>query len=136
MKRFVVLVAAIAAGLTAPSAALAQRRGFDVLNDVAEQARGYQGQARGRQEERSRAEEQRPPEREPPRPQPMPQPPPQRRISEGQAIAAVRQVAPPGHHLDVFAREQGGRIIYTVRWASDNGQRRDYTVDGVTGAVR
>ena len=136
MKRFVVLVAAIAAGLTAPSAALAQRRGFDVLNEVAGQARGYQGQARGRQEERPRGEEERLPERRPEPVRPAPAPIPQRRISEGQAIANVARVAGPGHHLDVRALEQGDRIVYQVRWASDSGQRRDYFVDGVTGAVR
>ena len=134
MKRFVPLAAAIAVGLLAPSAALAQKGVVEAARRAAMEAQ--QGQGRGRPNDRrdDRVPDERSrPEREPPRQQ---APPPRRRITEGQAIAAVQRVAGRGHHLDVFAGERGGRPVYTVRWASDSGQRRDYTVDAETGVVR
>lgn len=133
MRRFVPL-AIIVVGLVAPSTALAQRGVVDAARRAAMEAE--QGEGRGQPDDRreERIDERSRPQNVPPPRQQAP-PPPQRRISEGAAIAAVQRIAGPGHHLDVFAGVMGGRPIYTVRWAADSGQRRDYHVDAVTGAV-
>jgi hypothetical protein len=125
MKRFVALLAVGAIALAAPCAASAQRGFGPRFDEEGPRFQVPQGPPRGRNET--------PPQRPS---QPQQQQQPQRRISEGQAIAAVARVAGPGHHLDVFYGERGGRPVFTVRWASDNGQRRDYYVDAETGALR
>jgi len=127
MKRVVALLAISVIAMAAPSAASAQRGFGPRFDDDGPRFQAGQSQGRDRTEG--------PPQRPSP-PPPQQQQPPQRRISEGQAIAAVARVAGPGHHLDVFSGVRGGRPVFTVRWASDNGQRRDYVVDAETGAVR
>ena len=41
----------------------------------------------------------------------------------------------PGRQLDAGLENAGGRPVYRVRWASDDGRRIDYIVDARTGAV-
>ena len=41
----------------------------------------------------------------------------------------------PGRQLDVGLEDQGGRPVYRVRWAAEDGRRIDYLVDARTGAV-
>ena len=41
----------------------------------------------------------------------------------------------PGRILDSGIEELGGRKMYRVRWATDDGRRIDYLVDAETGAV-
>jgi uncharacterized membrane protein YkoI len=52
-----------------------------------------------------------------------------------QAIKIVERAAPPGHHLDGSKEERGGRSVYRIQWATDRGERKDYVVDAVTGAL-
>jgi hypothetical protein len=41
----------------------------------------------------------------------------------------------PGRQLDVGLEDAGGRPVYRVRWAADDGRRIDYLVDARSGAV-
>ena len=41
----------------------------------------------------------------------------------------------PGRILDSGIEERGGRTLYRVRWAADDGRRIDYLVDAETGAI-
>ena len=41
----------------------------------------------------------------------------------------------PGRILDSGIEERGGRAMYRVRWAADDGRRIDYLVDAETGAI-
>lgn len=41
----------------------------------------------------------------------------------------------PGRQLDVGLEDSGGRPVYRVRWAAEDGRRIDYLVDARTGAV-
>jgi uncharacterized membrane protein YkoI len=41
----------------------------------------------------------------------------------------------PGRHLDTGLEDEGGRPVYRVRWAANDGRRIDYLVDARTGAV-
>jgi uncharacterized membrane protein YkoI len=41
----------------------------------------------------------------------------------------------PGRQLDVGLEDAGGRPVYRVRWAAEDGRRIDYLVDARTGAV-
>lgn len=40
-----------------------------------------------------------------------------------------------GRQLDAGLEDAGGRPVYRVRWATDDGRRIDYIVDARTGAV-
>ena len=42
---------------------------------------------------------------------------------------------PARHHLDGSREERGGRTVYRIQWVTERGERRDYIVDGQTGAV-
>jgi hypothetical protein len=58
-----------------------------------------------------------------------------RHVPLSQAIAAVRQRM-PGHVLDAAIQAgPGGRALYRLRWATNDGRRIDYLVDAATGAV-
>jgi len=53
----------------------------------------------------------------------------------GSVLAGIRQ-RQPGRQLDAGIEEgPGGRPVYRVRWAADNGRRIDYIIDARTGAV-
>lgn len=41
----------------------------------------------------------------------------------------------PGRQLDAGLEDQGGRAVYRVRWATNDGRRIDYIVDAVSGAI-
>lgn len=41
----------------------------------------------------------------------------------------------PGRLLDASAQDLGGRAVYRVRWATDDGRRLDYLVDAVSGQI-
>ncbi len=58
-----------------------------------------------------------------------------RHIPLGQAIEAVRRRA-PGRELDAgLEAGPNGRSVYRLRWAGQDGRRRDYLVDAGSGAV-
>jgi uncharacterized membrane protein YkoI len=41
----------------------------------------------------------------------------------------------PGRPLDAGMEQSGGRAVYRVRWAAEDGRRIDYIVDAETGAI-
>ena len=41
----------------------------------------------------------------------------------------------PGRQLDAGLEQYGGRAVYRVRWATNDGRRIDYIVDAETGAI-
>jgi uncharacterized membrane protein YkoI len=41
----------------------------------------------------------------------------------------------PGRILDSGIEQHGGRTLYRVRWAANDGRRIDYLVDAETGAI-
>lgn len=58
-----------------------------------------------------------------------------RHIPLGQAIEAVRRRV-PGRELDAgLEAGPNGRPVYRLRWAGQDGRRRDYMVDAGSGAV-
>jgi uncharacterized membrane protein YkoI len=120
MKRLLILFAAASLGLTAPATASAQRFLRDIVGEVI-QAQDNPDRGGGRR-----------PPRDDPRPS---QPGPGREISMSQAIKIVEQAAGRGHHLDARREDRGGRPVYRIQWASDGGERRDYIVDALSGAV-
>lgn len=52
----------------------------------------------------------------------------------GRVIGAIRQRT-PGRQLDAELEYQGARLVYRVRWMTENGRRVDYIVDAATGAI-
>jgi uncharacterized membrane protein YkoI len=52
----------------------------------------------------------------------------------GRVIGAIRQHT-PGRQLDAGLEYQGARLVYRVRWMTENGRRVDYIVDAATGAI-
>jgi hypothetical protein len=52
----------------------------------------------------------------------------------GRVISAIRQHT-PGRQLDAGLEYQGSRLVYRVRWMTENGRRVDYIVDAATGAI-
>jgi len=52
----------------------------------------------------------------------------------GQVIREINR-RDPGYQLDAGIEQQGGRVIYRVRWASSHGRRIDYIVDALSGAI-
>lgn len=65
----------------------------------------------------------------------------QRGVREGRfvSLAQVIQIIrarTPGRQLDAGLEQgPGGRSVYRVRWAADDGRRIDYLVDAMTGAI-
>jgi uncharacterized membrane protein YkoI len=49
-------------------------------------------------------------------------------------ITEIRQRT-PGRQLDAGLEQAGGRAVYRVRWATNDGRRIDYLVDAETGAI-
>ena len=132
MKRIVLIIAAAMLATSVPQAASAQK-----ARDLIEQVLQAQAQGRGNERgDRGRGNDgddrRRPPAGESWRP---PGPAPVREISMSQAIRIVEQRAGPGHHLDGSREDRGGRTVYRIQWVTDRGERRDYVVDGQTGAV-
>lgn len=52
----------------------------------------------------------------------------------GRVIGSIRQHT-PGRQLDAGLEYQGARLVYRVRWMTENGRRVDYIVDAATGAI-
>ena len=132
MKRIVLILAAATLGLSVPQAASAQKV-RDLVDQVL-QAQGREDRGKGN-DDRGRGSDDRrrgPPPGETFRP---PQQAPVREISMSQAIRIVEQTAGPGHHLDGNREDRGGRTVYRIQWVTERGERRDYIVDGQTGAV-
>jgi uncharacterized membrane protein YkoI len=101
----------------------------DLLGQVLQaQAQGRGDRGRGNDDDRRRG----PPPGESWRPSAQA---PVRDISMSQAIRIVEQTAGPGHHLDGSREDRGGRTVYRIQWVTERGERRDYLVDGQTGAV-
>ncbi len=57
-----------------------------------------------------------------------------RHVPLGRVLEQIRRRT-PGRQLDVGLEERGGRSVYRVRWAANDGRRIDYIVDAETGAV-
>jgi len=58
-----------------------------------------------------------------------------RYVSLSQVIQNIRRQT-PGRQLDAgLEAGPGGRDVYRVRWAADDGRRIDYLVDAMTGAI-
>lgn len=56
-------------------------------------------------------------------------------VSLAQVIQSIRRKT-PGRQLDAGLETiPGGRQVYRVRWAADDGRRIDYLVDAETGAI-
>ena len=128
MKRIAPILAVAALGLWIPQAASAQSA-RDLLGQVLQaQAQGRGDHGRGNDDGRRRG----PPPGESWRPSAQA---PVRDISMSQAIRIVEQTAGPGHHLDGSREDRGGRTVYRIQWVTERGERRDYLVDGQTGAV-
>ena len=125
MKRIVSILAAGALGLSVPQIASAQSA-RDLLGQV------LQAQARDHGRGNDNDDRRRPPPGESWRPSSQA---PVRDISMSQAIRIVEQTAGPGHHLDGSREDRGGRTVYRIQWVTERGERRDYLVDGQTGAV-
>jgi uncharacterized membrane protein YkoI len=52
-----------------------------------------------------------------------------------QIIQAIRRQT-PGRMLDAgLEAGPGGRMVYRVRWAADDGRRIDFIVDAESGAI-
>jgi uncharacterized membrane protein YkoI len=49
-------------------------------------------------------------------------------------LGEVRRRA-PGRLLDAGLEDQGGRPVYRIRWAAQDGRRIDFLVDARTGAI-
>jgi uncharacterized membrane protein YkoI len=64
-----------------------------------------------------------------------------RAVREGRHIPLARILDQirrmnPGRQLDAgIEAGPGGRAVYRVRWAADNGQRLDYIVDAESGQI-
>ncbi len=52
----------------------------------------------------------------------------------GRVIGSIRQRT-PGRQLDAGLEYQGARLVYRVRWITDQGRRVDYIIDAETGAI-
>lgn len=52
----------------------------------------------------------------------------------GRVISSIRQRT-PGRQLDAGLEYQGPRLVYRVRWITDQGRRVDYIIDAETGAI-
>ena len=57
-----------------------------------------------------------------------------RHVPLGQVLQTLRRRT-PGRQLDAGLEQQGGRTVYRVRWAADDGRRIDYLVDAESGAI-
>jgi uncharacterized membrane protein YkoI len=57
-----------------------------------------------------------------------------RHVPLGQVLQTLRRRT-PGRQLDAGLEQRGGRTVYRVRWAADDGRRIDYLVDAETGAI-
>ena len=61
-------------------------------------------------------------------------------VKQGHFVPLARVIADinrrtPGYQLDTGIEQENGRTVYRVRWAASNGQRIDYIVDAVSGAI-
>jgi uncharacterized membrane protein YkoI len=61
-------------------------------------------------------------------------------VSQGRYAPLARVIAEirrrtPGEQLDAGLEQAGGRAVYRVRWAAQNGRRIDYIADAKTGAI-
>lgn len=52
----------------------------------------------------------------------------------GRVIGSIRQRT-PGRQLDAGLEYQGPRLVYRVRWITEQGRRVDYIIDAETGAI-
>jgi hypothetical protein len=52
----------------------------------------------------------------------------------GRVIGSIRQRT-PGRQLDAGLEYQGPRLVYRVRWMTEQGRRVDYIIDAETGAI-
>ena len=57
-----------------------------------------------------------------------------RAIPLGRVMEQIRRRT-PGRPLDAGMEQSGGRAVYRVRWAAEDGRRIDYIVDAETGAI-
>ncbi len=57
-----------------------------------------------------------------------------RAIPLGRVMEQIRRRT-PGRPLDAGLEQSGGRAVYRVRWAAEDGRRIDYIVDAETGAI-
>jgi uncharacterized membrane protein YkoI len=58
-----------------------------------------------------------------------------RNVPLAQVIQTIRQRV-PGRQLDAGLEQgPGGRAVYRVRWASDDGRRIDFIVDAQSGQI-
>jgi uncharacterized membrane protein YkoI len=116
IKAFLLVSALLSA--TAPAAAAAQDWGF-----------GFQGRGRGQGRGDSLGAGWRPQQDEA-----------RDRVRGGEIMPLARVLGAisrrtPGRHLDVGLEDAGGRPVYRVRWAAEDGRRIDYLVDARSGAV-
>jgi uncharacterized membrane protein YkoI len=61
-------------------------------------------------------------------------------VSQGRYTPLARVIAEirrrtPGQQLDAGLEQAGGRAVYRVRWATEDGRRIDYIVDAKTGGI-
>lgn len=65
----------------------------------------------------------------------------QRGVREGRFVPLAQVIQnirarTPGRQLDAGLEQgPGGRSVYRVRWAADDGRRIDYLVDAMSGAI-
>ena len=57
-----------------------------------------------------------------------------RPISLNAAVDSIRR-STPGRLLDASGPTGGDRPIYRIRWQADSGQRIDFVVDALSGAI-
>jgi uncharacterized membrane protein YkoI len=57
-----------------------------------------------------------------------------RAVPLGRVLDNIRRRT-PGRQLDAGMENRGGRAVYRVRWAADDGRRIDYIVDAESGAI-
>jgi len=61
-------------------------------------------------------------------------------VKQGRYVPLVKVIdeirrRTPGRVLDAGLEQAGGRVVYRVRWASDDGRRIDYIADAQSGAI-
>lgn len=57
-----------------------------------------------------------------------------RLVPMGAVISRIAQRY-PGRPLDAGMEERAGRVVYRVRWATNDGRRIDFIVDAESGAI-
>lgn len=120
MTRAALLLAALAALLSAPMTAHAQRLRVPGVGEVA-------------------VNPPTPPQRPPPpqaaRAQPEAKPAEAATLPMTTLIASLSRSAPSGRFLNATPTTVGGKPAYVMRWTTEDGRRIDYTVDARTGGI-